>query len=37
MIRAIQQECPQEVRAALSIEEDGSFTARTGLWWGSAA
>jgi ubiquinone/menaquinone biosynthesis C-methylase UbiE len=36
MIRTLQQESPHEVRAALALEEDGSFTARTGLWWGNA-
>jgi ubiquinone/menaquinone biosynthesis C-methylase UbiE len=33
MLRALQTECPQEVRDALSIEADGSFKLRTGLFW----
>ena len=33
-IRTLQQDAPAEVRAALAFEDDGSFTARTGLWWG---
>lgn len=32
-IRALQQGAPQEVRQALAIEDDGSFTAHTGLFW----
>lgn len=32
-IRALQQRAPQEVRQALTIEPDGSFTPRTGLFW----
>lgn len=32
-IRSLQQQCPNEVTTALHIEEDGSFTPRTGLWW----
>ncbi|EIC29137.1 MULTISPECIES: class I SAM-dependent methyltransferase [Methylomicrobium] len=34
MIREIQIEAPREVREALAIEEDGSFTIQTGLLWG---
>jgi len=33
MLRAVQNECPQEVRDALSISPDGSFNLRTGLFW----
>lgn len=33
VIRSLQRESPAEVQAALKIEEDGSFTATTGLWW----
>ncbi|TEA77433.1 class I SAM-dependent methyltransferase [Allopusillimonas ginsengisoli] len=33
MIRAMQREAPAEVRQALAIEEDGSFSMKTGLWW----
>jgi len=33
MIRALQLAAPQEVRDALSIEADGSFTAQTGLFF----
>jgi len=36
MIRTVQQEAPAEVRQALAIEEDGSFSMRTGLWWAKA-
>ncbi len=36
MIRRLQSEAPVEVREALAIEEDGSFTLQTGLWWGQA-
>ena len=36
MIRTMQSEAPREVQDALSIQADGSFTARTGLWWGLA-
>lgn len=32
-IRALQQAAPDEVREALAIEADGSFTAHTGLFW----
>lgn len=32
MLRALQLEAPDEVRAALAIEADGTFTARTGLF-----
>lgn len=32
-IRELQRGAPQEVRQALSIEDDGSFTACTGLLW----
>ncbi|NYT37482.1 class I SAM-dependent methyltransferase [Allopusillimonas soli] len=37
MIRTLQREAPSEVRQALAIEPDGSFTMRTGLWWARAA
>lgn len=33
-IRILQASAPAEVQRALSIETDGSFTARTGLFWG---
>jgi hypothetical protein len=36
MIRALQSETPLEVREALAIEEDGSFSIQTGLWWWQA-
>ncbi len=36
MLRTLQREAPREVQEALSIQPDGSFTARTGLWWGRA-
>lgn len=36
MIRTLQSETPLEVREALAIEEDGSFSIQTGLWWGQA-
>jgi ubiquinone/menaquinone biosynthesis C-methylase UbiE len=36
-IRELQACAPAEVRRALSIEADGSFTARTGLFWGRPA
>ena len=36
-IRMLQTGAPAEVQHALSIEEDGSFTPRTGLFWGRAA
>lgn len=36
MLRQLQREAPEEVRNALAIEEDGSFTAMTGLWWAQA-
>lgn len=32
-IRALQAAAPREVREALAIEADGSFTVRTGLFW----
>ncbi len=32
-IRTLQQDAPAEVRTALAFEDDGSFTAQTGLWW----
>lgn len=35
-IRALQERAPAEVRSALSLEADGSFTARTGLFWARA-
>ncbi|HEX7386994.1 MAG TPA: methyltransferase domain-containing protein [Castellaniella sp.] len=34
VIRILQCEAPEEVQSALKFEEDGSFTATTGLWWG---
>ena len=33
-IRTLQAGASAEVRHALKIEADGSFTARTGLFWG---
>jgi ubiquinone/menaquinone biosynthesis C-methylase UbiE len=33
-IRTLQREAPMEVRDALAIEADGSFTLQTGLYWG---
>ncbi len=33
MLRTLQQEAPREVQQALRVEADGSFTARTGLFW----
>jgi ubiquinone/menaquinone biosynthesis C-methylase UbiE len=33
VIRTLQREAPQEVREALAIEEDGSFSPRVGLFW----
>jgi hypothetical protein len=33
VIRSLQEGAPQEVRQALRIEADGSFTIRTGLFW----
>ena len=33
-IRTLQAGAPAEVRRSLNIEPDGSFTARTGLFWG---
>lgn len=36
MIRTLQREAPREVQDALSIQANGSFTVRTGLWWGRA-
>lgn len=33
VIRSLQESAPQEVRQALQIEPDGSFTIRTGLFW----
>jgi ubiquinone/menaquinone biosynthesis C-methylase UbiE len=36
-IRLLQTGAPAEVQRALNIEGDGSFTARTGLFWGRAA
>jgi ubiquinone/menaquinone biosynthesis C-methylase UbiE len=33
-IRMLQSGAPEEVQRALGIEADGSFTARTGLFWG---
>lgn len=37
MIRQMQHDAPREVREALAIEQDGSFTVQTGLWWARAA
>ncbi len=36
MIRIVQQEGPAEVKQALAIEDDGSFSMKTGLWWAKA-
>jgi ubiquinone/menaquinone biosynthesis C-methylase UbiE len=36
-IRTLQERASAEVRAALQIEADGSFTALTGLFWGRSA
>ena len=36
IIRTLQSEAPLEVREALAIEQDGSFSIQTGLWWGKA-
>ncbi|NYT80358.1 methyltransferase domain-containing protein [Alcaligenaceae bacterium] len=36
MIRTVQREAPAEVKQALAIEDDGSFSMRTGLWWARA-
>ena len=36
-IRQTQHDAPREVREALAMEEDGSFTVQTGLWWARAA
>jgi SAM-dependent methyltransferase len=36
-IRTLQLRAPAEVRRSLRIEADGSFTARTGLFWGRPA
>ena len=36
-IHALQADAPQEVRDALAIEADGSFTMQTGLFWGRVA
>jgi len=33
VIRSLQEDAPQEVRQALQIAADGSFTIRTGLFW----
>lgn len=33
VIRSLQEGAPREVREALQIEPDGSFTIRTGLFW----
>jgi ubiquinone/menaquinone biosynthesis C-methylase UbiE len=33
VIRSLQQGAPAEVRKALAVEADGSFTIRTGLFW----
>ncbi len=34
VLRLIQNEAPREVRDVLAIEEDGSFTMKTSLFWG---
>ena len=34
VIRTMLDEAPAEVRAALQVEADGSFSVFTGLWWG---
>jgi ubiquinone/menaquinone biosynthesis C-methylase UbiE len=34
VLRMIQAEAPREVREVLAIEQDGSFTMRTSLFWG---
>jgi ubiquinone/menaquinone biosynthesis C-methylase UbiE len=36
LLRELQREAPQEVRQALNIGEDGSFTPTTGLYWARA-
>jgi ubiquinone/menaquinone biosynthesis C-methylase UbiE len=36
-IRALQESAPREVRAALQLEEDGSFTPEVGLFWARRA
>jgi ubiquinone/menaquinone biosynthesis C-methylase UbiE len=36
-IQTLQARAPAEVRRSLNIEPDGSFTARTGLFWGRPA
>jgi ubiquinone/menaquinone biosynthesis C-methylase UbiE len=36
-IQMLQASAPAEVRRSLNIEADGSFTARTGLFWGRPA
>jgi ubiquinone/menaquinone biosynthesis C-methylase UbiE len=36
-IRALQRGAPQEVREALVVEEDGSFSPRVGLFWAQMA
>ncbi|MBB5215041.1 class I SAM-dependent methyltransferase [Parapusillimonas granuli] len=36
MIRTVQREAPSELREALAIEDDGSFSMKTGLWWAKA-
>ncbi len=36
MIRTVMAEAPQEVRDALAIQDDGSFTLHTGLFWAKA-
>jgi hypothetical protein len=33
VIRGLQDVAPREVREALAIEADGSFSLRTGLFW----
>lgn len=37
VIRSLLDEAPQEVRSALGVEPDGSFTIRTGLFWARKA
>lgn len=37
VIRALQEAAPREVREALAVEADGSFTIHTGLFWAHKA
>ena len=36
VIKQMQQEANSQVKEALKIEQEGSFTALTGVWWGKA-